>query len=374
MPAPPSVPTHAVQLHSRRAADQRVACVTARAFSGLVSAPDARCLLWNRTSAVQAPGRHDVRPDQRLRNPRRAGYRRPVLARSWLLVSGARYDGSPPRTLRAPTSWCSTSRTQIAPKDKGGGPGERGALADPRAAPTGCGSTDSGRPGGPTISRCWPTCRRGRDAGDGRVRRPRHRDGPSGCPTFRSSHWPRPPADSRRTSPRSPPPPGHLPAGVRHGDFRRDTGFGRIATLAYARARFTIAAKAAPSPGPIDGPTGGSSALKLSEATAVSAGVRDDGQDLPDPGPVRAGERGTLPVAGRDRQGVLRRVQDRDGGEIRSSDLPRIAQANKILDLARLAGIEVSPSTTTGRARPAPSDHLPLVECIYCVMLRKCDR
>lgn len=56
------------------------------------------------------------------------------------------------------------------------------------------------------------------------------------------------------------------------GDFRRDTGFGEHpTTLAYARSRFTIAAKAAHLTGAIDGPTVGSSALKLSEATAVSA-------------------------------------------------------------------------------------------------------
>jgi citrate lyase subunit beta/citryl-CoA lyase len=56
------------------------------------------------------------------------------------------------------------------------------------------------------------------------------------------------------------------------GDFRRDTGFGdNPTTLAYARSRFTIAAKAAHLPSAIDGPTVGSSALKLSEATAVSA-------------------------------------------------------------------------------------------------------
>ena len=55
------------------------------------------------------------------------------------------------------------------------------------------------------------------------------------------------------------------------GDFRRDTGFGENPlTLAYARSRFTIAAKAAHLPSAIDGPTVGSSALKLSEATSVS--------------------------------------------------------------------------------------------------------
>lgn len=56
------------------------------------------------------------------------------------------------------------------------------------------------------------------------------------------------------------------------GDFRRDTGFGEDpATLAYARSRFTIAARAAGLPSAIDGPTIGSNALKLIEATAVSA-------------------------------------------------------------------------------------------------------
>ena len=55
------------------------------------------------------------------------------------------------------------------------------------------------------------------------------------------------------------------------GDFRRDTGFGEDpTTLAYARSRFTIAAKAANLPSAIDGPTIGSNALKLIEATAVS--------------------------------------------------------------------------------------------------------
>ncbi|MBV8290819.1 MAG: CoA ester lyase, partial [Mycobacterium sp.] len=51
------------------------------------------------------------------------------------------------------------------------------------------------------------------------------------------------------------------------GDFRRDTGFGEdTATLAYARSRFTIAAKAANLPSAIDGPTIGSNPLKLIEA------------------------------------------------------------------------------------------------------------
>ena len=55
------------------------------------------------------------------------------------------------------------------------------------------------------------------------------------------------------------------------GDFRRDTGFGDApTTLAYTRSRFTIAAKAANLPSAIDGPTIGSNALKLIEATAVS--------------------------------------------------------------------------------------------------------
>jgi citrate lyase subunit beta/citryl-CoA lyase len=143
------------------------------------------------------------------------------------------------------------------------------------------------------------------------------------------------------------------------GDFRRDTGFGESpTTLAYARSRFTIAAKAAHLPGAIDGPTVGSSALKLSEATAVSAEFGMTGKICLTPDQCPTVNEGLSPS-----QDEITWAQeffaeyDRDGGEIRNgSDLPRIARATKILNLARSYGIRVSEFDDQAVHVPAPSD------------------
>jgi citrate lyase subunit beta / citryl-CoA lyase len=143
------------------------------------------------------------------------------------------------------------------------------------------------------------------------------------------------------------------------GDFRRDTGFGENpATLAYARSRFTIAAKAAHLPGAVDGPTVGSSALKLSEATAVSAEFGMTGKICLTPDQCPTVNEGLSPS-----QEEITWAKEffaeyeRDGGEIRNgSDLPRIARANKILDLARAYGIEVSEFDDQAVHVTAPSD------------------
>lgn len=129
------------------------------------------------------------------------------------------------------------------------------------------------------------------------------------------------------------------------GDFRRDTGFGdNPATLAYTRSRFTIAAKAAHLPSAIDGPTVGSSALKLIEATAVSAEFGMTGKICLTPDQCAAVNEGLSPS--KDEISWAKEFFaefERDGGEIRNgSDLPRIARGNKILDLARAYGIEES--------------------------------
>lgn len=143
------------------------------------------------------------------------------------------------------------------------------------------------------------------------------------------------------------------------GDFRRDTGFGENpATLAYARSRFTIAAKAAHLPGAIDGPTVGSSALKLSEATAVSAEFGMTGKICLTPDQCPTVNEGLSPS-----QEEISWAQEffaefeRDGGEIRNgSDLPRIARAKKIIELARAYGIEVSEFDDQAVHVTAPSD------------------
>jgi citrate lyase subunit beta / citryl-CoA lyase len=145
------------------------------------------------------------------------------------------------------------------------------------------------------------------------------------------------------------------------GDFRRDTGFGESpTTLAYARSRFTIAAKAAHLPSAIDGPTVGSSALKLSEATAVSTEFGMTGKICLMPEQCAIVNDGLSPSL--EEIGWAKEFFaefERDGGEIRNgSDLPRIARANKILDLARAYGLEVSEFDDVDDPAhiPAPSD------------------
>jgi citrate lyase subunit beta / citryl-CoA lyase len=143
------------------------------------------------------------------------------------------------------------------------------------------------------------------------------------------------------------------------GDFRRDTGFGEEpATLAYARSRFTIAAKAANLPSAIDGPTIGSNALKLIEATAVSAEFGMTGKICLTPDQCSVVNEGLSPS-----QDEISWAKEffaefeRDGREIRNgSDLPRIARATKILNLARSYGIEVSDFDDERVHSPAPTD------------------
>jgi citrate lyase subunit beta/citryl-CoA lyase len=143
------------------------------------------------------------------------------------------------------------------------------------------------------------------------------------------------------------------------GDFRRDTGFGEDpATLAYARSRFTIAAKAAHLPSAIDGPTIGSNPLKLIEATAVSTEFGMTGKICLSPDQCSVVNEGLSPS-----QDEIAWAKEffadfeRDGGEVRNgSDLPRIARATKILELARSYGIKVSEFDDEQVHIPAPSD------------------
>ena len=148
------------------------------------------------------------------------------------------------------------------------------------------------------------------------------------------------------------------------GDFRRDTGFGdNPATLAYARSRFTIAAKAAHLPSAIDGPTIGSSALKLIEASAVSVEFGMTGKICLTPDQCPAVNEGLSPS-----QDEISWAKEffaefqRDGGEIRNgSDLPRIARATKILDLAKAYGIHASEFGDD----PDHPDHVPAPSDTY---------
>jgi citrate lyase subunit beta / citryl-CoA lyase len=143
------------------------------------------------------------------------------------------------------------------------------------------------------------------------------------------------------------------------GDFRRDTGLGEDPiTLAYARSRFTIAARAANLPSAIDGPTIGSNALKLIEATAVSVEFGMTGKICLSPDQCAVVNEGLSPS-----QDEISWAKEffaefeRDGGEIRNgSDLPRIARATKILELTRAYGIQVSDFDDERVHSPAPTD------------------
>lgn len=110
-------------------------------------------------------------------------------------------------------------------------------------------------------------------------------------------------------------------------------------------------------PSAIDGPTIGSNPLKLIEATAVSVEFGMTGKICLSPDQcVVVNE--DYPLIGRNRlgEGVFRRVRARRGEIRNGSDLPRIARATKILELARAYGIEVSDFEDEPVHMPAPSD------------------
>lgn len=142
------------------------------------------------------------------------------------------------------------------------------------------------------------------------------------------------------------------------GDFRRDTGFGESpAALAYARSTFTIAAKATGLPGAIDGPTVGTTGVKLAEATAVTAEFGMTGKLCLTPEQCGAINEGLSPS--QDEITWAHEFLDdfeADGGVIRNgSDLPRQARATKILTLAEAFGVRWLHEDDDDHA-PAPSD------------------
>ncbi|WP_419719785.1 HpcH/HpaI aldolase/citrate lyase family protein [Micrococcus terreus] len=142
------------------------------------------------------------------------------------------------------------------------------------------------------------------------------------------------------------------------GDFRRDTGFGESpAALAYARSKFTIAAKATGLPGAIDGPTVGTTGVKLAEATAVTAEFGMTGKLCLAPEQCAAINEGLSPS--QDEITWAHEFLDdfeADGGVIRNgSDLPRKARATKILTLAEAFGVQWLREDDDDHA-PAPSD------------------
>ncbi|VXC02992.1 CoA ester lyase [Citricoccus sp. K5] len=142
------------------------------------------------------------------------------------------------------------------------------------------------------------------------------------------------------------------------GDFRRDTGFGESPlALAYARSQFTIAAKATGLPGPIDGPTVGTTGVKLAEAAATTAEFGMTGKICLLPEQCAVVNEGLSPS--QDEITWAHEFLDdfaTDGGIIRNgSDLPRKARADRILELAEAFGVQWIREDEDDHA-PAPSD------------------
>ena len=150
------------------------------------------------------------------------------------------------------------------------------------------------------------------------------------------------------------------------GDFRRDTGFGdNPTTLAYARSRFTIAAKAAHLPSAIDGPTVGSSALKLSEATAVSAEFGMTGKICLTPDQCATVNEGLSPSSGRNQLGqrVFPRVRARrrrNPQRLRPAPYRPRQQDPRSGPLVRHRAVRVR-RRRRPRAHPGAVGHLPLL-------------
>jgi citrate lyase subunit beta/citryl-CoA lyase len=129
------------------------------------------------------------------------------------------------------------------------------------------------------------------------------------------------------------------------GDYRRDTGTSSDdLAMAYPRSRLVIASRVGNLPGPIDGPTVGSSHPVLREqgAMAVALGMTGklclDTEQLPIINEVISPTRSDVAWA----REFLEDFEAR-GRVIRDgSDLPRLGRAEKIDKLARAFGVEPS--------------------------------
>lgn len=126
------------------------------------------------------------------------------------------------------------------------------------------------------------------------------------------------------------------------GDFRRDTGMSAdAAAMAYPRARLVVASRVGELPGPIDGPTVGSSVPLLREQSAVSVSMGMTGKlclSLEQTSIVNE----VISPTPTDVAWALDFLRDFDarGRMIRDgSDLPRLGRAQKIEKLALAFGV-----------------------------------
>lgn len=141
------------------------------------------------------------------------------------------------------------------------------------------------------------------------------------------------------------------------GDYRRDTGFDDDPlVLAYTRSQFTIAARAANLPGPIDGPAVGALGVALADSAGVTARFGMTGKICLMPEQCATVNEILSPsVADMSWATDFLTEFKEAGGEVRNgSDLPRLARATKVLSLAESFGLELPAGYRD--VFPAPSD------------------
>ncbi|HEY5224884.1 MAG TPA: aldolase/citrate lyase family protein [Microbacteriaceae bacterium] len=126
------------------------------------------------------------------------------------------------------------------------------------------------------------------------------------------------------------------------GDFRRDTGMSaEPEAMAYPRARLVVASRVGRLPGPIDGPTVGSSLPHLREHSAITVAMGMTGKLALSPEQTHAINEVISPTP-TDVAWALEFLDDFQsrGSVVRDgSDLPRLARAQKIEKLARAFGV-----------------------------------
>ncbi|MFC9788045.1 HpcH/HpaI aldolase/citrate lyase family protein [Rhodococcus sp. NPDC127528] len=127
------------------------------------------------------------------------------------------------------------------------------------------------------------------------------------------------------------------------GDFRRDTGMSDDPmAMAYPRARLVVASRAAGLPGPIDGPTLSTNETVLQRDSDLTASMGLTGKLCMHPDQAVAVNRALSPtpddVAGA--RTVIAELGE-NGERVRDgSDLPRLAKAKKVTELARSFGLD----------------------------------
>ncbi|WP_425528668.1 HpcH/HpaI aldolase/citrate lyase family protein [Rhodococcus maanshanensis] len=127
------------------------------------------------------------------------------------------------------------------------------------------------------------------------------------------------------------------------GDFRRDTGMSDDPmAMAYPRSRLVVASRAARLAGPIDGPTISTNETVLQRDSALTASMGLTGKLCMHPDQALAVNRALSPS--QDDINWAREViaeLGEDGERVRDgSDLPRLAKAKKVAELARAFGLD----------------------------------